>query len=335
MSTKAVSLTRHLLDHEAREPELGVEFCHLMAQLAFAAKIMAREIARAPLVDMLGLSGEHNATGDAQKKLDIFTNDTMVDAFAHTGLVAEIISEEMEELNRVPGGANAHFVLCVNPLDGSSNTDTNGPVGTIFGVYRRRDDSPEGHFSKVLRRGSEQVAAGYVMYGPGALLVYSSGSGVTGFTLDPNLGEFILSHPDIRCPVRGRLFSANLGNFYQWNPNIRKYVEYLTTNDGSPGRPYSLRYTGALVADFHRSLISGGIFFYPSDAKHLNGKLRLLYECAPLALVIENAGGRASDGSRPILDIAIDEAHQATPLVIGSAEDVAMFEAFLRGGTPS
>jgi fructose-1,6-bisphosphatase I len=151
MSTKAVSLTRHLLDHEAREPELGVEFCHLMAQLAFAAKIMAREIARAPLVDMLGLSGEHNATGDAQKKLDIFTNDTMVDAFAHTGLVAEIISEEMEELNRVPGGANAHFVLCVDPLDGSSNTDTNGPVGTIFGVYRRRDDSPEGHFSKVLR----------------------------------------------------------------------------------------------------------------------------------------------------------------------------------------
>ena len=332
MDTKVVSLTRHLLDHEASKRELGIEFCHLMAHLAFAAKIMARQIARAPLVGMLGLNGEHNATGDAQKKLDIFTNDTILDAFAHTGLVAEIISEEMDELQRVPGGAHAPFVVCVDPLDGSSNTDTNGPVGTIFGVYRRYYDSSEGHFSKVLRRGAEQVAAGYVMYGPSAVLVYTSGMGVNGFTLDPNLGEFILSHPDMRCPIRGRLFSANLGNLHQWHLNIRKYVEYLTTNDGSPGRPYSLRYTGALVADLHRSLISGGIFFYPSDPNHLNGKLRLLYECAPLAMVIENAGGRASDGSRSILDIPINEAHQRTPLVIGSAQDVAMFEAFLRSG---
>jgi len=325
-STAAVSLTRYLLDHEAKRPELGAEFCHLMVQLAFAAKIMACEITRAALVGKLGLVGTQNATGDSQKTLDVFTNETMSEAFARTGLVAEIISEEMEKPIRVPGGANAHFVLCTDPLDGSSNTDSNGAVGTIFAVYRRRENSRD----EFLRRGSEQVAAGYVMYGPSTLLVYTSCAGVNGFTLDPELGEFLLSHVEIRCPTRGNYFSANLGNLHQWHPNIQRYVEGLTGRGTSKGRSHSLRYTGAFVADLHRILVSGGIFFYPADLDHRVGKLRLLYECAPLALVIEEAGGRASDGERRILDIEAQEIHQRTPIAIGSADDVSAYEKALK-----
>ena len=328
MNIEAVSLTRYLLDHEAKRPELGSEFCHLMVQLAFAAKIMAHEITRAALVGRLGLVGGRNATGDAQKILDVFTNETMIEAFARTGLVAEIISEEMEEPKRVPGGANAHFILCTDPLDGSSNTDANGAVGTIFALYRRRDNSPS---DVSVRHGSDQVAAGYVMYGPSTLLVYTSCESVNGFTLDPQLGEFLLSHPNIRCPVRGKYFSANLGHLQKWHPDIQRYIEHLS-GKGSSTSSYSLRYTGAFVADLHRILISGGIFLYPADPEHPMGKLRLLYECAPLALLIENAGGRASDGQRRILDIEVQDIHQRTPIAIGSADDVATYEAFLKLG---
>src|SRR6185437_15892726 len=329
MTSGAISLTRFLLGHEAKNPELGSEFCHLTAQLAFAAKIMAHEIGRAGLIGKLGLAGESNASGDAQKILDIFSNDTMIEAFARTGLVAEIISEELQVPVRVPGGAAARFVLCTDPLDGSANTDANGAVGTIFALYRRRGDSPREDSPPVRWRGSEQVAAGYVMYGPSTLLVYTSRTGVNGFTLDPNVGEFLLSHANIRCPVRGNYLSANLAHLRRWPSSVQKYIEYLT-GDASTARPHSLRYTGALVADLHRILVSGGIFFYPGNHQQPTGKLRLLYECAPLALLIEEAGGSASDGQRRILDIEADEAHQRTPIAIGSAEDVASFETFLK-----
>jgi fructose-1,6-bisphosphatase I len=329
VSSEAISLTRFLLGHEAKNPELGSEFCHLMAQLAFAAKIMAHEIGRAGLIGKLGPAGESNASGDAQKILDIFTNDTMIGAFARTGLVAEIISEELQVRVRVPGGADARFILCTDPLDGSANTDANGAVGTIFALYHRRGDSTSGDLQPIRWRGSEQVAAGYLLYGPSTLLVYTSRTGVNGFTLDPNVGEFLLSHANIRCPVRGNYVSANLAQLRRWPPNVQKYVEYLT-GAASTDRPRSLRYTGAFVADLHRILISGGIFFYPGDRKQPTGKLRLLYECAPLALLIEEAGGSASDGQRRILDIEADEAHQRTPIAIGSAEDVALFETFLK-----
>jgi len=326
ISNEAISLTRHLLDHEAKRPELGAEFCHLMIQLAFAAKMMACEITRAALVGRLGVVGGQNATGDMQKILDVFTNEAMVGAFAQTGLVAEIISEEMEKPKRVPGGANAQFFLCMDPLDGSSNTDVNGAVGTIFAVYRRRQNSGGEEF---LQRGSEQVAAGYVMYGPSTVLVYTSRAGVNGFTLDAELGEFLLSHREIRCPARGDCFSANLGHLQKWHPNIQKFVEQLC-GGGSSERSYSLRYTGAFVADIHRILVAGGIFFYPGDLGHPMGKLRLLYECAPLALLIEEAGGRASDGERRILDIEPRDIHQRTPIAIGSADDVAAYERYLQ-----
>jgi fructose-1,6-bisphosphatase I len=329
MTGEAVSLTRFLLGHEAKDAELGSEFCHFMAQFAFAAKIMAREITRAGLIGKLGLAGDRNVSGDAQKTLDVFTNDTMIEAFAQTGLVAEIISEELEVPRRVTGGAAARFVLCTDPLDGSANTDANGAVGTIFAIYRRRGDSLKEEQRQAPWRGSEQVAAGYVMYGPSTLLVYTSGAGVNGFTLDPNVGEFLLSHANIRCPVRGNYLSANLAHLRDWHPNVQKYVEY-STGEASMDRPRSLRYTGAFVADLHRVLISGGIFFYPADREHPTGKLRLLYECAPLALLIEQAGGSASDGQRRILDIEAHEVHQRTAIAIGSAEDVASFEAFFK-----
>jgi fructose-1,6-bisphosphatase I len=330
MSAQAVSLTRYLLGHEAKNPELGSEFCHFMAQLAFAAKIMAHEVMRAGLVGKLGLAGARNAGGDAQKMLDVFTNDTMIAAFARTGLVAEIVSEELEVPKRVPGGADARFVLCTDPLDGSANTDTNGAVGTIFSLYRRRGDTPREDLRQVPWRGSEQVAAGYVMYGPSTLLVYTSCAGVNGFTLDPSVGEFLLSHADIRCPVRGTYVSANLVHLRQWHPNVQNYVESLTADESSISRPRSFRYTGAFVADLHRVLLSGGIFFYPGNREHPMGKLRLLYECAPLALLVEQAGGSASDGQRRILDIETQDIHQRTPIAIGSVEDVASFETFFK-----
>jgi fructose-1,6-bisphosphatase I len=331
MNIPMVSLTRYLLDHEGDNPGLGAEFCHLMVQLEFAAKIMAREITRAPLGLESGPAGERNVSGDVQKALDVFTNNTMVAAFAGTGLVAEIISEEMEVPQAVPGGADAKFILCIDPLDGSANVDANGAVGMIFAVYRRREGWLRDSLQQVLPKGSEQVAAGYVMYGPSTLLVYTSCAGVNGFTLDPNLGEFLLSHAEVRCPKRGNYLSANLAHLPHWHRNIQKYVEYLTSNN-LPDSRRSLRYSGAFVADLHRILVSGGIFFYPADREHPTGKLRLLYECAPLALLIEHAGGAASDGVCRILDIEAREIHQRTPIAIGSAEEVASFEIFLKQG---
>lgn len=334
MSTKAITLARHLVEREQRHLKDEGELAALLTQVGYVGKILAREMRRAALVGQLGLTGEKNVTGDAQKKLDLFGNDTVVEAFAETGLVAAIVSEEMDEPRHMAGGKEAKYLLCVDPLDGSSNTDINGPVGTIFGIYRRltvgRRESPE----DLLRKGSEQVAAGYMMYGPSTVLVYTCGNGVNGFTLDHDLGEFLLSHEKIRCPERGHYYSGNLGYYHLWHPNIQGFVDYLTDHDPATHRPYSLRYTGALVADVHRSLLDGGLYFYPADAGHENGKLRLLYECAPLAFIVEQAGGRASTGGERILDVQAESIHQRSPLVIGSREDVALYENFFRKGSP-
>lgn len=325
-SAHAVSLNRYLIGREAANPSLGTPFCHLMMQLASAAKIMARAVAGAGLIGSSELAGGQNASGDAKKILDVLTNDTVVAVFAGTGLVSEITSEEMERPHQVPGGAGARFILCVDPLDGSSNTEANGAAGTIFAVYRRQ----EGQLESGGLRGSDQVAAGYVMYGPSTILVYTSSGAVNGFTLDPDIGEFLLSHPEMQCPRRGSYFSANMANLSNWPAGVQRYAkDSIEGKDGKGGRR-SLRYTGAFVADFHRILISGGIFLYPQDTKNPSGKLRLLYECAPLALLIEHAGGLASDGQQRILDIEASEIHQRTPIAIGSAEDVAAYESYLK-----
>ena len=246
--------------------------------------------------------------------------------------MAAIASEELEELRQITCSDRARYLLGIDPLDGSSNTDINGATGTIFGFFRRSVVGPCHDLEQELREGAELAAAGYVMYGPSTVLVYTSGEGVHGFTFDQDVGEFLLSHEDIRCPGRGPYFSANLARFRQWDPNIRGFVDSLMTEELHAGRPHSLRYVGALVADVHRSLVEGGIYFYPPDKTHERGKLRLLYECAPLAFVVEQAGGSASTGQEPILDLRVESLHQTTPLVIGSAEDVAEYERFAAGG---
>lgn len=335
MSTRAVTLNRHIIEEEQRHPAMAGELSELLVQLGFAAKILAREIGRAALVGKLGLVGEKNATGDSQKKLDVFANDTVVEAFAQTGLVAGIISEELDEVKEISCESKARYILCTDPLDGSSNTDINGALGTIFGIYRRSSTCACDVQGEILGRTAEQAAAGYVMYGTSTVLAYTCGHGVHGFTLDRELGEFLLSHEDIRCPTRGRTYSANVARAADWDPGIRRFIEYVNQSDRASGRPYSLRYTGALVADIHRSLVEGGIYFYPADPGHPDGKLRLLYECAPLACLVEAAGGRASTGRQRILDIRAKTIHQRVPLAIGSTEDVALYERFLTDGRPS
>ena len=333
MSTNVVTLTRHLYEEGEK---LGADLSRLLLQIGYASKILAREIGRAALAGNLGLMGETNATGDNQKKLDVYSNEIVVDALAETGLVAAIVSEELELVKEL--ATDAGYLICMDPLDGSSNTDINGSIGTIFGIYRRQASgaskkngkpAPGAMTSEMLLRGSDQVVSGYVMYGTSTMLVYTAGHGVHGFTLDRDLGEFLLSHPNITCPARGHYYSANLGHYYEWSAGVQNYVEHMEEKDKATNRPYSLRYTGALVADVHRSLIEGGLYFYPPDAGHPTGKLRLLYECAPLGFLLENAGGSASTGSQRILDIKAESIHQRCPLVIGSKEDVALYEKFV------
>ena len=328
MTSIGVTLSRHILEEEQKYPEMNGELSVLLDQIGFAAKILSREIGRAALVGKLGLTGESNVTGDPQKKLDVFGNEIIVEAFAKSALVAGIISEEMDEIKQIAGGEKAKYVLCIDPIDGSSNIDINGSLGTIFGFYRCGHHSHSDFVSTVLCPGSEQVLAGYVMYSTSTMLVYTCGHGVHGFTLDRELGEFLLSHENIQCPAKGSSYSANLGRHLEWDRRIQDFVQFLTQQDPATSRPYSLRYSGALVADFQRCLLEGGCYFYPPDRKHPEGKLRLLYECAPLAFVVEQAGGRATTGAQPILHSRADSIHQRSPLAIGSREDVLLYEKF-------
>lgn len=331
MSAIAMTVSRHILEEEQRHPDMAGELSKLLVQLGYASKVIAREIGRAALVGQLGLVGEKNATGDAQKKLDVFANDVIVETFGQTGLVAGIVSEELDEIKVLSCDSKAKYILCIDPLDGSSNTDINSAVGTIFGIYRKRNGATCELDGEMLRKGSEQVAAGYVMYGTSTIFVYTCGHGAHGFTLDRELGEFLLSHESMRCPERGHYYSANLGRFYEWPTEIQDFIGYLTERDPATKRPYSLRYAGALVADLHRSLVEGGLYFYPPDKDHDKGKLRFLYECAPLGFVAEQAGGCASTGRQRILDLQAESIHQRVPFVIGSTEDVALYEKFLLG----
>ncbi len=330
--SSGITLTRHILEQEQRYPKYAGQLSILLNQVAFGGKILAREISRAALIGKLGLVGERNATGDAQKKLDIFGNEIMVAAFAETGLVASIVSEELGEIETVPGAENADYLVCMDPLDGSSNTDINGSIGTIFGILPRRKNLSAGDPQQYYRTGAEQVIAGYIMYSTSTVLVYSMGHGVYGFTLDRDLGEFLLSHENIRCPARGKIYSANVSHYDEWDTNIRYFVDDLTRPKAGGKGAYSLRYSGALVADFHRCLLEGGLYFYPPDRGHKSGKLRLLYECSPLGFIAEQAGGAASSGQQRILDIQADSIHQRVPLAIGSVEDVSLYDTFVREG---
>ena len=335
MSKKGIPLNRHIMEQQKDYPEATGDFTGLLTQVAFAAKIISREVNKAGLVNILGFTGEHNVQGEAVKKLDVFAHNTMVEALEYSGHVCVMASEEAAEpITLPPAAPRGHYVVLFDPLDGSSNIEASITIGTIFSIHRQTTAGTDGTMDDLLQAGKNQVAAGYVVYGSSTMLVYTTGQGVHGYTLDPSVGEFLLSHENIRIPQRGNTYSANEGNYQYWQPAMRRYMDYIHDKDPASQRPYSSRYVGSLVADFHRTLLYGGIFLYPADAKDPKtptGKLRLLYEAAPLAFVTQEAGGRASTGVEGILEIQPNTLHQRVPLVIGSPDEVALAEEFFQG----
>jgi fructose-1,6-bisphosphatase I len=326
--SKITTIQQHILDEERLYPGATGDFTALLTSLTLAAKIISREVNQAGLVRILGETGEINVHGEAVQKLDEFAQQTIYRAMGHSGHLCVMASEESEGLIRIPdGGKRGRYVLMFDPLDGSSNIDVNASIGTIFSIHRKvSTGTADGSLEDCLQRGTEQLAAGYFIYGSSTMMVYTTGHGVNGFTLDPSLGEFLLSHENIKIPKRGKIYSINEGNINQWDAGTRQYIEHVKKENKADGRPYSLRYIGSLVADFHRNLLKGGIFLYPGP----KGKLRLLYEAAPLGMVVEQAGGTASNGSQRILDIVPESLHQRVPLIIGSTDDVKLYEKFCR-----
>lgn len=330
--SKFMTLDRHIIEGERSHPDATGEFSGLLHGLSLAAKLVWREVSKAGLVNILGKTDRMNISGDEVKKLDEFADETIFKAMDHGGHLCVMASEENEDLLHIPDTyPHGKYVLLYDPLDGSGNIDANITVGTIFSVFKRKTRSGRGTMEDVLQAGHQQVAAGYILFSSSMMFVYCTGHGVHGFTLDPSVGEFLLSHENIRIPKRGSIYSMNEGNYGRWDPAVQKYVQYLKQEDKATGRPYSSRYIGSLVADVHRTLLYGGIYCYPGDKKNPNGKLRLMYENNPLAYIVEHAGGRASDGKRRILDIKPETLHERTPLFIGSEEDVQLVEDFVAG----
>jgi fructose-1,6-bisphosphatase I len=317
------TLDRFLLERQRQFPEAKGEFTQLFQQLALAGKIIASRVNQAGLAGLLGHTGKVNVQGETVQKLDEFANDTLIKAIEGGGQVCLMASEENDDPIPIPTRyPKGRYVLMFDPLDGSTNIDVNISIGTIFSVHRRVSDSQEPGLADCLQPGRSQLAAGYIIYGSSCMFVFTTGNGVHGFTLDPTVGEFFLSHPDIQMPERGKLYSINEGNESVWEDNVRGWVDWLKTPNKEQGKPYSSRYIGTLVADFHRTLLKGGIFAYPADKKNKNGKLRYLYEAAPMAFLAAQAGGLASTGMQPVLDVVPTELHQRVPLFIGSKLDV-------------
>lgn len=327
-----VTLSQHLASQQAFLPdEHAPAVAAIVEGLARVAVVIAQELARTALRDRLGRAGGTNVSGDEVKKLDVWGHEATLAALRQSGACAALVSEEAKEPIEMPETGPGGLVVCCDPVDGSSNLDVNGAVGTIFSLRSSQGRRPAG--PAALGRGTEQIAAGYIMYGPATTLVYTVGQGTHGFMLDPETGEFLLTHPDIRIPRRGKVYGINEGNFSSWHPGQRAFVEYLRTPDKASGRPYSLRYSGAMVADVHRTLLEGGLFMYPADYSepaHPRPKLRLLYEVAPMAFIVEQAGGGASTGTGRALDLQATEYHQRAAIILGSADDVAMAEEFYR-----
>jgi fructose-1,6-bisphosphatase I len=332
-STRITTIERHILEEQYLYPEATGALTNLLYDLALAGKIIGSRITRAGLIDILGRAGMVNVQGEEVMKLDKFADHTIISLNDHTGRLAAMVSEEHVDLIPIPDRyPTGKYVLLFDPLDGSSNIDFNVSIGTIFAIYRRKTEDGAGTLADCLRPGREMVAAGYIIYGGSTMLVYSTGQGVHGFTLDPSVGEFLLSHPNIHLPAIPKYYSANQGYELYWSAGIRRYTHYLQGSDGQRKR-LLMRYVGSLVGDFHRTLLSGGVFYYPSDTQDPHkphGKLRLLYEAAPLAFLAEQAGGYASDGTQGILNIQPESLHQRTPLFIGNRELVEKAEEFIR-----
>lgn len=331
-SAKLVTLSRHILDMERMHPSATGEFSALLSQIGLAAKLIYREVSRAGIVNIRGALSDVNATGDTQQKLDVFAHQTMWEMLDHTGQLCAVASEESEGILPVPPNyPMGKYVVNFDPLDGSSNIDTGVSIGTIFSILPRvMDDGPPTE-EDCLQPGANQVCAGYVMYGSSTVLVYSTGHGVHEFVYDPTLGEFLMVNDNVRMPVKGRIYAVNEGNALGWDDGVRRYVDWCKQEDKSTDRPYAHRYVGTMVADFHRTLMKGGIFMYPADHKNPSGKLRYLYEAAPMAFLAEQAGGAATNGYQRILELQPTALHMRTPLFIGSVEDVALAERFVQG----
>ena len=326
-----MTLARFIIEQERLHPEATGELSQLLHDLSLAAKIISLEVNKAGLVDILGFTGSDNVHGEHVKKLDMFAHEIMVKAMDHGGHLCAMASEEEEGIIHIPSEHNiGKYVLLFDPLDGSSNIDANISIGTIFSIYKRiSPDGQPGTMEDMIQPGLEQIAAGYVVYGSSTMLVYTAGHGVHGFTLDPAFGEFLLSHENIQIPKKAKIYSINEGNYLYWHTGLKKYIKYLQEEDKADGRPYSSRYIGSMVADIHRNLLYGGIFMYPGDSRNPNGKLRMMYECNPMAYIVEAAGGRASNGKQRILEIKPEKLHQRMPIFIGCEYDVRLVEEFM------
>jgi fructose-1,6-bisphosphatase I len=333
VNRKVVTLDEFTLQQLRNFPIATGELSRLLRDIALAAKRVNVEVNKAGLVDILGDHGTTNVQGEEVKKLDIFANNQLIGVLKHGISCAGIGSEEMDEIEVFDDEISnqSKYVCLFDPLDGSSNIDVNVSIGTIFSIYKRV--SPLGEPCKLedfLQPGNKQVAAGYVIYGSSTMLVYATRRGVNGFTLDPSIGEFTLSHPDIKCPPNGRIYSVNHGNFFQYSKGVQDYIHACQAKDKTNGGPYTQRYIGSMVADVHRNIIKGGIFTYPGTTGKPKGKLRLLYECNPFAFIAEVAGGKATDGKQRILDIQPTELHQRTPFFVGSVDMMTELEGCLK-----
>jgi fructose-1,6-bisphosphatase I len=330
MSAKPISLTRYLIQ-EQHAGHINADLRLLIEVVARACKSISTAVGKGALGGVLGEAGTGNIQGEAQKKLDVLSNEILLEANEWGGHLAGVASEEMEHSQAIPNAyPKGNYLLLFDPLDGSSNIDVNVPVGTIFSVVRKITRGSRGEMEDMLQPGRRQVAAGYVIYGSSTMLVYTTGQGAHGFTLDPSIGEFLLSHPDIRIPTVGRYLSVNDSYERLWEEDVRALMRRYRGLDGER-KPMSVRYVGSLVADFHRNLLGGGVFAYPANERNKRGKLRLLYEANPLAFIVEQAGGAATDGGQRILDIDPTDLHQRTPLYIGSKSDIEIALGMLAG----
>lgn len=330
------TLGQFIIEKQADFSYAKGELSRLLRDIGIAAKIVNREVNKAGLVDILGDAGTTNIQGEGQKKLDVYANEQFISALTSGGECCIVATEEEDDFVPIdsPVSKNAKYIVCIDPLDGSSNIDCNVAVGTIFSIYRRKSVDGNASLADVLQKGTDQVAAGYIIYGSSTMLVYTTGKGVNGFTLDPSIGEFCLSHPDLKIPKDGTIYSINEGNYVHFPEGVKKYIKYAQVEDLATNRPYTSRYIGSMVADIHRNLIKGGIYIYPTTAASPNGKLRLLYECNPMAFIVEQAGGIASDGFNRILEIEPTELHQRTSIFIGSPKMVQVAEELMMKYSP-